>query len=404
MKLVNWNINHRAWPKPIPELVPNAIAALNPDLLVLTEYVRGPSHDWFVSRLSELGLKHVLLSQESRGENSVLIASRRTMVPGRRTAPPIVSALPSNFLHAELPEDGVQVMGIRVPDYSKQPAVRRACWDWLCALAEEVVNSPTVILGDFNADPDYPKSRCGDCFARLAGSGWRLALPDRGASYWTLKHQVPRRLDHAFVSNNFEVVSTRYVDGIDTLTLANKASYSLPDHAALEVVIEDAWDYVVSACRRLLEMVQVLHRRGYELLRINPGMAPSGCSWRCEILPAPMTVRDYADIFYVEPARYSSGQGKKYFGWTDALFDSPEILATKFVERFAVLAREGFGKDPEYAGWYSRMLEETAPDGFIYAYADYDISEDCLPVQNKPRMTIPLPPVWKGGKTEEIPF
>jgi endonuclease/exonuclease/phosphatase family metal-dependent hydrolase len=385
-------------------LVPDAITALKPDLLVLTEYVRGISHDEFVSRLAESGLKYTLLSQEARGENSVMIASRRPMVLGQRTAPAISPSLPSNFLHVELPEDGLQVMGIRIPDYSRQPSVRRACWDWLCTLAEEVVNCPTVILGDFNADPDYPKSRCGDCFSRLAGNGWRLALPDQGASYWTLKHQAPCRLDHAFVSDNFEVVSTRYVDRIDSLILANRASYSLPDHAALEVVIEDARTYVFSACRTLLEMVQVLHQRGYERIRINPGMAPSGCYWRCGILPASMTVRGRSDIGYVEPARYSSGQGKKYFGWTDTISDSPETLATKFVERFLSLAREGFGRDPAYASWYSRMLKETAPDGFIYAFADYPVPKDHLPVQNKPGMEIPLPPPWSGSKSEGIPF
>lgn len=28
-----------------------------------------------------------------------------------------------------LPDAGFNVLGLRVPDYSKQPRVRRACWD-----------------------------------------------------------------------------------------------------------------------------------------------------------------------------------------------------------------------------------------------------------------------------------
>ena len=51
MKLITWNLNHRMRPKLIPDLVPEAIRALGPDLIVLTEYVRGPSHDSFIARL-----------------------------------------------------------------------------------------------------------------------------------------------------------------------------------------------------------------------------------------------------------------------------------------------------------------------------------------------------------------
>jgi len=40
------------------------------------------------------------------------------------------------------------------------------------------------------------------------------------------------------------------------------------------------------AYRKVLRMVTELHVRGYQRLRIAPGMAPSGCSWRCSITPA----------------------------------------------------------------------------------------------------------------------
>ena len=36
-------------------------------------------------------------------------------------------------------------------------------------------------------------------------------------------------------------------------------------------------------CIKVLEIVAALHRRGYERLRIEPGMSPSGMSWRCGI-------------------------------------------------------------------------------------------------------------------------
>ncbi|GGG46532.1 hypothetical protein GCM10010964_37370 [Caldovatus sediminis] len=37
---------------------------------------------------------------------------------------------------------------------------------------------------------------------------------------------------------------------------------------------------------RVLAMVGDLHKRGYQRVRVMPYMAPSGCHWRCEIVPA----------------------------------------------------------------------------------------------------------------------
>jgi hypothetical protein len=357
--------------------------------------VRGPSHDSFVLRLADLGLDHMLMSPEARGENSVMIACRRAMKPGPHTAPAIPPSLPYNFLHVELPENCLQVLGIRVPDYSRQPRIRRICWDWLCLLAAKAINTPTVILGDFNADPEDLDSKFSDYFDQLEGDGWQRADPESGASYWTVKNNVPRNLDHAFVSRDYVIASTRYIDGIDDLILMNRSSYYLPDHAVLEIVIENARDFIYTACRRLLDMVRILHQQGFEQLRINPGMSPSGCHWRCEFIPAAMSERRHCSMDEgdcVETANYSSGQKNKYFDWTDADFDPPEKLASKFVERFPELSKACLGKDSEYVNWYSRMLEDTAPDGFIYAYADFPVPEDYMLVQNKPGLKIPHPP------------
>jgi len=38
------------------------------------------------------------------------------------------------------------------------------------------------------------------------------------------------------------------------------------------------------------------------------------------------------------------------------------------------------------------MLDETAPDGIVYAYADYALPEDYWPVHNKSDMKILYPP------------
>jgi hypothetical protein len=51
MKLLAWNLNHRAARRRIPSWIATAINEQAPDVLVLTEYVEGPDHDSFLATL-----------------------------------------------------------------------------------------------------------------------------------------------------------------------------------------------------------------------------------------------------------------------------------------------------------------------------------------------------------------
>jgi DNA-binding transcriptional ArsR family regulator len=149
-------------------------------------------------------------------------------------------------------------------------------------------------------------------------------------------------------------------------------------------------------CRRVLMMVQDLHRRGYERLRVAPGLSPSGLHWRCSIVPVGCIRRDHGALTVGEDgsaALYRSGQGAKFFKWADAADDSPVALAGKLLERFPDLASKGRGSDPGYAHWYAEMLRATAPYGLIYAYADWDLPDDHIPALGcTAEVKIPLPP------------
>jgi len=123
-----------------------------------------------------------------------------------------------------------------------------------------------------------------------------------------------------------------------------------------------------------MQMVGHLHRMGYQRLRLNPGIAPSGIFWRCNVQP----VDDKGFyLFRVEEldlegdSSYSSSERTEFFGWPDAENNTPEQLAVKFIERFPKRAEFGLGVDEDYAAWYADMLEKTAPTGLIYDYADY---------------------------------
>jgi endonuclease/exonuclease/phosphatase family metal-dependent hydrolase len=234
MRIVAWNINHRTREIKIPEQLAEAIAALVPDVIVLTEYVDGPTRSAFHASLAQQGFDSLLISERRPCENQVLMASRTPLEAGPIRAPEIAPSVPSNVLHVCLRDEGIEILGIRVPDYSKDPKTKRTCWDWIIETAKSVRDRPFVMIGDFNTDPKYPPSRCGDCIAKLVADGWQLASPADGASFWTLNgHAVC--IDHAFVSGLLRVDGACYVTKHDGHIFAGKEPGALSDHAALVV-------------------------------------------------------------------------------------------------------------------------------------------------------------------------
>lgn len=134
---------------------------------------------------------------------------------------------------------------------------------------------------------------------------------------------------------------------------------------------------------RLLGMVHELHKIGYQLLRIVPGMAPSGCYWRCHITSADNVrgngwePKDWEEGI----ALYTSGDEDKYFGWKDAPGKNARLLASLFIERFPAIAAKGSGWDWAYAGWYVTMLGAAEAGEFPVYFADYPVD---LPVVGLP--------------------
>ena len=136
-----------------------------------------------------------------------------------------------------LPQEGCEILGLRIPDYSKEPKIKRTCWDWIIETATTVKNRPFVLIGDFNTDPDDPDALCRDCIGTLTDGGWQLASPGEGASYWTVKGNS-RRLDHAFVSQSLTVLDSRYVSHFGALGMIGFTKDALSDHAILVIDIE----------------------------------------------------------------------------------------------------------------------------------------------------------------------
>lgn len=142
-------------------------------------------------------------------------------------------------------------------------------------------------------------------------------------------------------------------------------------------------------------MVQSLHVRGYQRIRISPGLSAC-CSWRCSFTSVDnISCRNGAFISdWDKGVHYSTTENEPPFGWKDAVRASPGRLAEMFIERFPHIAEAGAGPDWEYAGWYVWMLHLTYPRTLPIAYADCEMPEGYLETDTGVR--IPIPPPGTG--------
>lgn len=213
-----------------------AIASLTPDVIVLTEYVPGPSHQRFIEQLDSYGFIYHVMSKRIIKENQVFIAANTILESGNILAPTnIEKSVPSNVLHVHLPHKGLDILGLRVP--INKLKIKRKNWDWIMTIAVENKDRPFVIMGDFNTDPEYQPSQCGDRISQLVHEGWKHAMPQSGASYWDIKTGNGKRLDHAFISRHFDVLDTKYIKSSGNFVFAGKKSEAMSDHAVLLIEI-----------------------------------------------------------------------------------------------------------------------------------------------------------------------
>jgi endonuclease/exonuclease/phosphatase family metal-dependent hydrolase len=251
MRLVTWNINHRV--KEDPHRMAKGLLSLDPDVIVLTEYRPEPaiSRKIFLDELRSNGFSDPLISQGSKEQNLILIIAKTHLAEGDIKAPVITvtnrlgkkqeaTALPSNVLHVKAPAWGFDILGIRIPDYSDQDRLRRACWDWLLERTVKIRDDPFVILGDFNADPDPLKSPayyC-RCLEKMVTDGWQHAQPKTGSSHVTNVGGWEKRLDHIFLSRHFSVRESEYRTEFLDYIFSGKKFGAMSDHAVLIVDAE----------------------------------------------------------------------------------------------------------------------------------------------------------------------
>jgi len=235
MRVLAWNLNHRAALREIPEWIAAAIASFDPDAVILTEYVEGSDHQRFLAELAARGLVHVLLTARTNKQNQLLIASREPQRRGALTAPAIHPAVPPNALNVVLENSGLHLLGFRMPAFiGPERPLKRGTWEWLLGAAAELRDRPAIIAGDFNTAPGDAVADCGDCLEVLQKSGWHLARPASGYSWRHAQSGATRQIDHAFLSSSLAAKRAEYSWKFhDLASDAASGKIGLPDHAML---------------------------------------------------------------------------------------------------------------------------------------------------------------------------
>jgi Endonuclease/Exonuclease/phosphatase family len=235
MRLLAWNLNHRAARRRIPSWIATAINQDGPDILVLTEYVEGQDHASFVADLKATGLSDFSCTIQPGGENQLLIATRVAHQTCDLIVPKIHSSVPSNVLKIAL-EGGLTIIGVRIPAFVGKDcrSLKRATWTWLLGEADRLRDCPAIIVGDFNTAPGDPRDDCGDCLEELVHGGWQHSRPMSGCS-WRSRTGTERQIDHIFLSKCLRSTRVEYQWSYQEMTRPLGASVKpgIPDHAML---------------------------------------------------------------------------------------------------------------------------------------------------------------------------
>lgn len=137
--------------------------------------------------------------------------------------------------------------------------------------------------------------------------------------------------------------------------------YLYASHPIFEEVeirpFDPAFD-LVDVALLLLRAVRVLHREGWQRLRIFPGISGSGMHWRTSITyPENFVVQEWGlDLANFEMGYFwTTGEKFEVAGMTVDRRTTPEALARALQVQLDM--NRGWGTDPAYAAWFSRLVD-----------------------------------------------
>ncbi len=124
--------------------------------------------------------------------------------------------------------------------------------------------------------------------------------------------------------------------------------------------------------QKLLFMVEELHKRGFENLRIIPSLSPSGIHWRCKFVNGKKN-----KCYWLYPLSEENSEEIK---------QTTSELADLFIKERNNFIETCKGENKEYTKWFSEMLCSLDVGELPYAFSDYFSSTN----------------FWKTSKGREI--
>ena len=204
----------------------DALVGLEPDVLVLNEYVEAWPREDLNFALDDADLRHRAVSEtreydKGRWHNQVLVASREPIELGEVPRNHFDGSAASNYLRVRTAD--LDITGLRAPAYVRAKDWY-AYWRWLAE-----VHGGDLLIGDVNCDLDRNKAR-DRVLRELAETGdWQIANPEGVWSYISPRGHTSR-VDHALFRGPLTFKSARYV--------SEPFAPLHGDHAALVVEFE----------------------------------------------------------------------------------------------------------------------------------------------------------------------
>jgi hypothetical protein len=233
MKIISWNLNHRTIEKAIPLDAIRFFSDFAADLIVLNEFVDGPSRKMFKEGLKQIGYGHQFVSVKRGKQNQVFIASTISIKLGDIAPPQQDDASITNFLHVLVEGKELEVVGFRAPAY-KSFLERQSYWRELATIMQAVGNRRIVFLGDVNFDPFQGAAASATEIHFNLAAKYSIPNPQGEWSFISIDEKARTRIDHAMVTEGLKVTDVRYIAKHNGITLAGgKVSNAITDHAVL---------------------------------------------------------------------------------------------------------------------------------------------------------------------------
>ena len=136
----------------------------------------------------------------------------------------------------------------------------------------------------------------------------------------------------------------------------------------------DIYEEDVNPILRLFYMVHLLHKEGYEQLRLCTAISPTGMSMRC-MLTTKQNCSQMCGIMPIED------NPEEMVFMVDGMADwAPEKMSAldmmeAFKRLYPTLLKQCKRLDPDYKEWFMLALDESQQNHFMYAMDDFT---DCL--------------------------